>query len=488
MSSESTIEARSSGSSGEYEKNVQHNDRDSGQVLFDRYAISELVSDNGAVLSYTAIDLSNNHPIVVETVKSNEQFASFKKIAGACLALNHENILKALELQVSQTGQPYLIKDLNNLIKLGELISSTGPMEQDVELAHILIQICKGIQYAHENGIPHGALSPDAIYLGEQNGKVAVLIDGFEENHLSLASDSAGLLQQATVQADIRRLSFIAYFLATDELPAGMHYCDDPCDQLALIKSYESLAERRADLGSVDEFIQLLEDAANTDTKLQISSAKEFEDGLMDWVEAARATRKSGISESLSTGENQIMSDRVTKDLTSAVRHMLLLRQKQNVQEQSMVMKISEFADGQGPRRAPVESIGRLLAKGFITCSVLGFVCYASIRWHDEINEVFVSASKQLAGSRQGPEDEIMFEDEVSSKAGKAKERKKTTKSGMPAPGTNDQRGRKNRVAPFNPSSLREIYREGTVTSSNNLGRKNRFRIDYREFKEEWLK
>ncbi len=497
MSSESKIKARSSGSSGEHEKTAQNNANEPGQLLFDRYSIDELVGDNGAIVQYKGLDLGTNHPILVVTVKSKDpaSIESFKKVVRDYLALDHENIFKPLAVHESETGQPYLIKDLNNLIKLEELISSTGPMAHDIELAELLLQICCGVSYAHEHGIPHGALSPDRILLGEVNGKVLVKIDGFEENNVSVVSGNAGLLQQATVQADILRLALIAYFLATNELPGEMLSCDEMCDQLSLFKSYESLADCRSDLGSVDEFIQLLEDASNTDVNLQIKSVKEFEDGLMDWMEAARATRKSEISQSLSTDETIDEGDRKTKDLSSAVRHMILLRHKQNEQELSMVMKISEFADGKGPRRAPAESIGKLVAKGVIACSALSLVCIVSIRWHDELNEAFVSASQKLIDgfSRHGPEDEIPFDDDESpltgTKAGK-RSGKKQKKNGLLAPlrETNDQRNRKNRVPPFNPALLRDIYREGTISSANNLGRRHRFRIEYRRFNEEWLK
>ncbi|HMO23910.1 MAG TPA: hypothetical protein PKC98_23335, partial [Candidatus Melainabacteria bacterium] len=53
---------------------------------------------------------------------------------------------------------------------------------------------------------------------------------------------------------------------------------------------------------------------------------------------------------------------------------------------------------------------------------------------------------------------------------------------------SNDLRGRKNRVRAFDAALLRDIYRGKSSGANNGKDKNNRFRIEYREFKSEWIK
>ena len=120
------------------------------------------------------------HPVIGSKVAIkflHPQYATDKKIvdrffneARAVNVIGHDNILKILDLNVTDDNRHYFIMEFLHGKALQDL------MKPDVYLplgvaGPILLQVCEALQAAHERGIIHRDLKPDNVYLIVHKGK-----------------------------------------------------------------------------------------------------------------------------------------------------------------------------------------------------------------------------------------------------------------------------------------------------------------------------
>ncbi|HMO23088.1 MAG TPA: serine/threonine-protein kinase, partial [Candidatus Melainabacteria bacterium] len=103
--------------------------------------------------------------------------------------LNHPNILTALDFQVTEDGNPFLVLDFIEGEDLDSLIEREGPLELE-EARDIFDQILDGLDYAHRQGIVHRDIKPSNIMLLEDHaGELLVKIVDFGLSKLFLAGE-----------------------------------------------------------------------------------------------------------------------------------------------------------------------------------------------------------------------------------------------------------------------------------------------------------
>src|SRR5881392_2993774 len=120
------------------------------------------------------------HPVIGSRVAIkflHPQYATDKKIvdrffneARAVNVIGHDNILKILDLNVTEDNRHYFIMEFLHGKPLQDLVVPEGPMLLEVA-GPILIQICEALQAAHDSKIIHRDLKPDNVYLTVHKGK-----------------------------------------------------------------------------------------------------------------------------------------------------------------------------------------------------------------------------------------------------------------------------------------------------------------------------
>ena len=120
------------------------------------------------------------HPVIGSRVAIkflHPQFATDKKIvdrffneARAVNVIGHDNILKILDLDVTEDGRHYFVMEFLYGKSLQDLINPDAPVTLEAA-GPILLQICEALQAAHDKGIIHRDLKPDNVYLTVHKGK-----------------------------------------------------------------------------------------------------------------------------------------------------------------------------------------------------------------------------------------------------------------------------------------------------------------------------
>ncbi len=139
-----------------------------GEVLNDRYMITEVVGVGGMAYVYKAFDKVCNRVVAVKILKdefmSDAQFRRrFTNESKAITMLSHNNIVDVYD--VSLEGDTlYIVMEYIDGITLKEYMEKKG-MLSDAEALHFIKQILKALAHAHERGIVHRDIKPHNIIL-----------------------------------------------------------------------------------------------------------------------------------------------------------------------------------------------------------------------------------------------------------------------------------------------------------------------------------
>ena len=147
-----------------------------GTFLNNRYEILSTVGTGGMADVYRARDTVLKRLVAVKVLK--EEFSSdagfvakFRREAQAVGALNHPNIVGVFDVG-EQNGMYYIVMELVEGINLKKYIEKAGAMGER-EAVEVAMQVAKGLEAAHEQGIIHRDIKPQNIIISRE-GKIKV--------------------------------------------------------------------------------------------------------------------------------------------------------------------------------------------------------------------------------------------------------------------------------------------------------------------------
>jgi serine/threonine protein kinase len=91
----------------------------------------------------------------------------FHDSAELSIALDHENILKTYE-HGSDGALQFIVMQSFDGISLAELINREKTVEEQRAI-RIVLQICRGLQFAHISGVNHGAITSNSIFINRDD-------------------------------------------------------------------------------------------------------------------------------------------------------------------------------------------------------------------------------------------------------------------------------------------------------------------------------
>lgn len=141
------------------------------------YKISNALASGGMAKIYDAVQVSLNRPVAIkflskQLLSHSEAKALFERESLIIAQLHHPNIVQIFDKGISEDSQPFFVMekivgiDLALMLKDGEL-----PINKKYDIA---IQICKGLAYAHKNGVIHRDIKPSNIII-DQHGDAKIL-------------------------------------------------------------------------------------------------------------------------------------------------------------------------------------------------------------------------------------------------------------------------------------------------------------------------
>ena len=291
-------------------------------IIAERYEIAGIIGTGGMADVYKAKDHKLNRNVAVKVLKPEfRQDATFVKKfrseAQAAAGLTHPNIVSVYDVGDDE-GVYYIVMELIEGITLKEYISKKKKLSVK-EATSIAIQVCMGLEAAHNHGIVHRDVKPQNIIISS-DGKVKVTDFGIARAASSntISSNVMGSVHYSSPEqvrggysdekSDIYSLGITLYEMVTGRVPfdgdttvaiAIKHlqeemvppsiYAEDlpysleqiifKCTQKSVNRRYDRMEEVIADLkhSLIDpsgDFVKL--NQVNNAAKTQIISDKEL--------------------------------------------------------------------------------------------------------------------------------------------------------------------------------------------------------------------
>jgi diguanylate cyclase (GGDEF)-like protein len=155
-----------------------------------QYQIISLLGRGGWGLVFKGKQVSLDRYVAVKMLHTHllsdpETASRFKREAALVSKLNHQNITTVYDFGILPNQQPYLVMEYLPGTNLEEVLKKQGKLSFE-ETLPILLQICDGLQAAHERKIVHRDMKPSNVRLVETNsGRTSVKIMDFGLARLS---------------------------------------------------------------------------------------------------------------------------------------------------------------------------------------------------------------------------------------------------------------------------------------------------------------
>lgn len=204
-----------------------------GRIIDGRYAVEARVGEGGMAYVYRATDRETNRPVAIKVLMAKlatdaESVARLKREAQLALKLNHPNTCGLLAYGEANR-LPYLVMPFLQGETLSARESRTGPMPAEQAIP-ILVQLCRGLQHAHDQGVMHRDLKPENVMLvPDPRGERAVVMD-------------FGLAKERIVGTELNRLTATGIVLGTPEFMSPEQIRGHPIDQRSDIYALGVLA------------------------------------------------------------------------------------------------------------------------------------------------------------------------------------------------------------------------------------------------------
>ena len=205
-------------------------------LFADRYRLERRLGVGGMATVQLAMDTRLERHVAVkllaEHLAQDSSFVSrFRREALAAARLVHPNVVQVFDFGADQaSGRPFIVMEWVDGPSCAEILRELGRLDP-ADAVSILGQACRGLDYAHRNGVVHRDVKPGNLLRGRDGGQVKLADFG---------------IAKATEHSDMTKVGSVlgtAAYLSPEQArgePAG-----PPADLYALgVVSYQLLAGR----------------------------------------------------------------------------------------------------------------------------------------------------------------------------------------------------------------------------------------------------
>src|SRR2546428_6768006 len=170
-----------------------------------KYRIVERIGRGGMGSVFKAHDPVLDRWVAIKVVSTeadsgDELRARFFHEAQACAKLSHANIVTIYDLGEAD-GNLFIVMELLEGEELRQLIARRTITHLEDKLP-LMIQICEGLEYAHEKGVVHRDVKPGNIFV-LRNGQVKILDFGIAQ----LAAAETGLTRAGLIVGTLQYMA-----------------------------------------------------------------------------------------------------------------------------------------------------------------------------------------------------------------------------------------------------------------------------------------
>ena len=238
-----------------------------------------------------------------ELALRRELLTRFQREAEAAGALESEHVAAALDFGIAADGAPYIVLEYLVGESLEHLLERDGRLPV-ARATHVVQQVCRGVQAAHDAGIVHRDLKPHNLFMcRREDGTDLVKVLDFGVAKLEFVEKSAAATRTGTVLgtpsymspeqargernvghlSDVYAVGAILYELLSGKKP---HPGDSHNAILHHIATQPALSLAAFEPELPAELVAVVERALSGDPALRPASAEEFALALLPWAHA----------------------------------------------------------------------------------------------------------------------------------------------------------------------------------------------------------
>jgi serine/threonine protein kinase len=207
-------------------------------LFADRYRLERRLGVGGMATVQLAMDTRLERRVAVkllaEHLAADSNFVSrFRREALAAARLVHPNIVQVFDFGAEEsTGRQYIVMEFVDGPSCAEVLRELGRLEPD-DAVSILTQACRGLDYAHRNGVVHRDVKPGNLLRTREGGQVKLADFGIakaaEHSDMTKVGSVLGTAaylspeqargESAGPASDLYALGVVSYQLLAGRLP-----------------------------------------------------------------------------------------------------------------------------------------------------------------------------------------------------------------------------------------------------------------------------
>jgi len=208
------------------------------QVLAERYELGDRLGVGGMSTVVSALDRRLERPVAVkllaEHLADDERFvARFRREALSAARLVHPNIVQVFDFGLDErSGRHYIVMELVSGQSGAEILRDEGVLSVQEALS-MVVQACRGLDYAHRNGVVHRDVKPGNLLRAEDGvvkladfGIAKAATEGTAITQVGSVIGTAAYLapeqaagEQVGPSADLYALGVVTYQFLSGRLP-----------------------------------------------------------------------------------------------------------------------------------------------------------------------------------------------------------------------------------------------------------------------------
>jgi eukaryotic-like serine/threonine-protein kinase len=282
-------------------------------LFADRYRLERRLGTGGMATVQLALDTRLERRVAVKLLADHlaedANFAArFRREALAAARLVHPNIVQVFDFGSEESsGRQFIVMEWVDGPSCAEILRELGRLEPD-DAVSILKQACRGLDYAHRNGVVHRDVKPGNLLRGRDGGQVKLADFGIakaaEQSDITRVGSVLGTAaylspeqargEPAGPRSDLYALGVVSYQLLAGRLPYEAASLTD------LARQQDTVAPpplHEVDPGIPRELAQVVARALERDAADRFPDAAAMERSLADAMRgvappaAARASR-----------------------------------------------------------------------------------------------------------------------------------------------------------------------------------------------------
>jgi serine/threonine-protein kinase len=351
------------------------------QLFADRYRLERRLGVGGMATVQLAFDTRLERYVAVkllaEHLAEDSSFVSrFRREALAAARLVHPNIVQVFDFGSDRhSGRQFIVMEFVDGHSCAELLRDKGPMAPR-DAVEVLAQACRGLDYAHRNGVVHRDVKPGNL-LVNTDGVVKLADFGIakaaEQSDITKVGSVLGTAaylspeqargEPAGPASDLYALGVVSYQLMAGKLPYEAASLTD----LARLQEGGSPPRLSDDARDVPAALSaVVARALARDPERRFADAAEMEDALRDGLAGVGGTENLDATRALP-------DDEATRMLTATAARPRPRQPLQPVDEPPRRAPQRRAAPPQ-PRRKKRGGVGRLIALVLVVALVVAGV------------------------------------------------------------------------------------------------------------------